>query len=189
MLRKGFLAAVAVMALSAGAALAQSTGNAPDAGAGAAASADNPASAGKPWRHLAHWRDPAAFAKNMCLEHYARSAARLAYLEARLELTPAQKPLWDKWAGTEGQGNAALRDDCLASIPAKDKPMTALDRDSRREKLLEARLDTLKAARPSLEALYQSLTPEQRAAFDRGMAFGRPDGHRRWHGSFEAAPL
>jgi len=59
-----------------------------------------------------------------------------------------------------------MKDDCIAGVPAKDTPSTALDRDTRVEKLLTDKLDTLKTARPALEALYQSLSPEQRTAFD-----------------------
>ena len=127
---------------------------------------DGPAPA-KSWhRHFTHMRDPAS-AKNMCIEHFARSAGRLAYLEAKLQLSTDQQPLWNKWADATSAGNGTMRDDCIAAVPAKDTLKTALDRDSTIEKLLSDKLDALKTARPALEALYQSLTPEQRAAFDR----------------------
>jgi hypothetical protein len=125
-------------------------------------------------------RDPAS-AKNMCIEHFARSAGRLAYLEAKLQLTSDQQPLWNKWADATSAGNSTMRDDCVAAVPAKDTPKTALDRDSTIEKLLSDKLDALKTARPALEALYQSLTPEQRVAFDRGTQLGHRMGGHKWH--------
>jgi hypothetical protein len=43
---------------------------------------------------------------------------------------------------------------------------TALDRMDRAQQFLSARLDALQAAKPALQALYQALTPEQRAILD-----------------------
>jgi len=184
---KGLLVATALTALLATAAVAETA----NGGDGPAPTADAPAPSAKPWHlHLIHQRNPAAFPKDMCVERFARSAARLAYLEARLDLTEAQKPLWDKWAGAMANGRAAERESCLAGLPSGGKPPTALERDDRVEKMLAAKLDTLKTARPALEALYQSLTPEQREVFDRR---GWRDGPRRRggyrHSGPETAPL
>jgi len=44
--------------------------------------------------------------------------------------------------------------------------VTILDRMSRREQFLSARLQGLQQARPALEALYQALTPEQKQVID-----------------------
>ena len=41
--------------------------------------------------------DSATRVRSLCIEHFARSAGRLAYLEAKLELNAEQQPLWDKW--------------------------------------------------------------------------------------------
>jgi hypothetical protein len=41
-----------------------------------------------------------------------------------------------------------------------------LDRLDRMQAFLSTRLEALQAARPSVQALYQALTPEQRAIFD-----------------------
>jgi hypothetical protein len=165
MSRKGLLAAAAISLLCATGAMAQTSSDGTAGGSGVTL-ADGANGSAKPMhRHFAHMRDPAA-AKNMCIEHFARSTGRLAYLEAKLQLTADQKPLWDKWEEATAAGNATMRDDCIAGVPAKDTPSTALDRDSRVEKLLTDKLDTLKTARPALEALYQSLSPEQRIAFD-----------------------
>ena len=39
----------------------------------------------------------------------------------------------------------------------------------------------LTAEQPSLKALYDSLSPEQRQVFDRGDRMGGPQGHGGWH--------
>lgn len=165
MSRKGLLAAAAISLLCATGAMAQTSSDGTTAGSGVTLADGSNGSAKPMHRHFARMRDP-AFAKDMCIEHFARSAGHLAYLEAKLQLTADQKPLWDKWEQATAAGSATMKDDCLAGVPAKDTPSTALDRDSRVEKLLTDKLDTLKTARPALEALYQSLSPEQRIAFD-----------------------
>jgi hypothetical protein len=43
---------------------------------------------------------------------------------------------------------------------------TILDRMSRREQFLQARLQAMQQTRPALEALYNALTPEQKAVVD-----------------------
>ncbi len=120
--------------------------------------------------------DPGQWMKGMCVERFARSASRIAYLEARLQLTSDQQPLFDKWQQEVAGGAAKERDNCLASIPAAGQKPTFLDRESGIEKMMAAKLATMQASRPALEALYQSLTPEQRVAFDRPM--------HRHHGDF-----
>jgi len=53
--------------------------------------------------------------------------------------------------------------------------------------MMATKVATRQAARPALEALYQSLTPEQRLVFDRPM-HGRHEGERRHH-KLEFQPL
>jgi hypothetical protein len=163
MYRKGLLVAAACALLAAAPAMAQDMNQ-----NGGRMSA---------WHKVA-MRDPATI-KKMCVEHFARSSGRLAYLEAKLQLTSDQQSLWDKWADETTKGNVQMRDDCLAAVPTSETPRTALDRDTQIEKMLSDKLDTMKAARPALDALYQSLSPEQRVAFDRGLA-PRWMGHHRW---------
>ena len=159
------IAALAVVAvLCATAAIAQT--------AGSGGSAPAP----KPYEH----HDPVARMKAMCIEHFARSAGRLAYLEARLQLTADQQPQWDKWRQAVASGAEKERTDCLADLPAAGQLPTALDRDIHMEKMMATKVATLQAARPALEALYQSLTPEQRLVFDRPM-HGEHEGHRHHH--------
>jgi hypothetical protein len=48
-----------------------------------------------------------------------------------------------------------------------------LDREARAEQFLAARLALLQSTRPALEALYATLSPEQRAFLDRPWQHGR----------------
>lgn len=102
-------------------------------------------------------RDP----QQWCLDRLARRAARLAYVQVKLNLTAQQQPLWDKVqsaAQAEGQKEAQL----CASLKAGTEP-TLLDRMDRMQQFLSARLEGLQSAKPALQALYQALTPEQQA--------------------------
>jgi len=105
-------------------------------------------------------RDP----KERCEERLAWRAAMRVYTEAKLDLTPEQRPLWDRAesiAQTEQQKERQL---CAALKPGGDTTM--LDRLDRMQQFLSTRLEALQAAKPAVQALYQALTPEQRAIFD-----------------------
>jgi hypothetical protein len=112
------------------------------------------------WRGMMMHRDP----KERCEERLAWRAAMRAYTESKLDLTPEQRPLWDKVqsiAQTEQQKERQL---CSALKPGDET--TVLDRLDRMQQFLSTRLDALQAAKPAVQALYQALTPEQRATFD-----------------------
>ena len=111
-------------------------------------------------RRMMMHRDP----KERCEERLAWRAAMRAYTEAKLDLTPEQRPLWDRVqsiAQTEQQKERQL---CAALKPRDET--TVLDRLDRMQQFLSTRLEALQAARPAVQALYQALTPEQRAIFD-----------------------
>jgi LTXXQ motif family protein len=105
--------------------------------------------------------------KQMCKQRFAREAGFLAYVGAILDLTAQQEPLWDKYRQAMLDSATKLRQVCLDNLASSPAEATALQRRDRMEKMLTARLDALHATRPALEALYQSLTPEQREALDR----------------------
>ena len=99
-----------------------------------------------------------------CEERLAWRAAMRAYVEAKLDLTPDQRPLWDKVqsaAQTEEQKERKL---CSMLKPGGDATM--LDRLDRMQQFLSTRLEGLQAAKSAVQALYQALTAEQRAIFD-----------------------
>ena len=103
----------------------------------------------------------------MCKERFAREAGFLAYLGAKLELAGQQQPLWDTYQKAMTDSAAKQRQTCLDNVVSPHENLTALERRDRAEKLLTARLDGLRATRQPLEALYQSLSPEQRELLDR----------------------
>jgi LTXXQ motif family protein len=112
------------------------------------------------WRGMMMRRNP----QERCEERLARRAAMRAYTEAKLDLTPEQRPLWDRLqsiAQTEQQKERQL----CAVLKPRDQT-TALDRLDRMQQFLSTRLEALQAAKPSVQALYAALTPEQRAIFD-----------------------
>jgi hypothetical protein len=103
-----------------------------------------------------------------CEERLARRAGIIAYTVSKLNLTAEQKPLWDKLNGIV-QSSADKERQLCASLPNQAGPQaqgTILDRTSRREQFLSVRLQALQQARPALEALYQSLSPEQKTTID-----------------------
>lgn len=116
------------------------------------------------WRGMMHrmmmHRDPQA----RCEERLAWRAAMRAYTEAKLNLTAEQRPLWDKVQSAAQTEERKERELCSAVKPGDESTM--LDRLDRMQQFLSTRLEGLQAARPSVEALYQALTPEQRAIFN-----------------------
>lgn len=122
-------------------------------------------------KELAEWH------KGMCTDRYAHEAGRLAYLQARLNLTEQQIPAWVKWAQIETRSAEKDRDSCLAMTPKAEGKPTIVDREAEMEKHLSMRLENLQASHPALQALYDVLTPEQRAILDRPHE-GGPMGER-----------
>jgi hypothetical protein len=105
-------------------------------------------------------RDP----KERCEERLAWRAAMRAYTEAKLDLTSEQRPLWDK-AESIAQSEQQKERQLCAALKPRDET-TVLDRLDRMQQFLSTRLEALQAAKPAVQALYQALTPEQRAIFD-----------------------
>jgi hypothetical protein len=105
-----------------------------------------------------------------CTDRLAWRAARRAYVEAKLNLTAQQQPLWDKVQSAVQTEEQKERQLCAALKPGAEP--TLLDRMDRMQQFLSARLEALQAARPAVQALYQALTPEQQAILNR--PFRRP---------------
>ena len=99
-----------------------------------------------------------------CEERLAWRAARRAYTEAKLNLTAEQRPLWDKVQSAAQAEEQKERQLCSAAKPGGDA--TLPDRLDRMQQFLSTRLEGLQSAKPSVQALYQALTPEQRAIID-----------------------
>jgi hypothetical protein len=113
----------------------------------------------------------AARLRQMCHDRYARQAGALAYLEAKLSLTPAEQPLFEHWKQVKLDVAKRQGDACAA----REKPNTAklpslVDRMAQREARLQKRLADMQAERPALESFYNALSPEQKREFGRGVA-------------------
>jgi hypothetical protein len=115
------------------------------------------------WMHRMAQRSP----QQRCEERLAKRAGMVAYVAAKLNLTAEQRPLLDKLQGVL-QGNADKeRQLCATLKPIAERGQeTVLDRMNTREQFLTARLAALQQAKPALQALYQALTPEQKAIID-----------------------
>jgi hypothetical protein len=117
--------------------------------------------------------------QRFCTERYARTAGRLAYLEAKLELTAEQRPLWEKWRDAAISGAEQQRALCRQSPFGSDTRPTIVQRYAHFGQMTAARAQSLQTAQPALEALYQALSPEQRGVLDRpAREHGHGHGHR-----------
>ena len=139
-----------------------------------AALAENPPQSMPGWgKH-----DHAAMHQQMCSEMYARQSARMAYLDAKLDLTAQQRPLFEKWRQSVVESAAGERALCQSVTVKNDAPPTIVERHEHMEKMLEAKVKAMQASTPALKALYDSLTPAQRTTLDRPSHghFGRHEG-------------
>ena len=88
--------------------------------------------------------------------------ARLADLELKLQLTAAQKPLWDNFAGVITAQKAAMMahfKDHMRGQESVDAPA----RIDRRLKMLNLQIADLQQAKQALAPLWATLNPGQRA--------------------------
>jgi LTXXQ motif family protein len=118
--------------------------------------------------------------RDMCLERVARRIGNRAYLKARLDLKPEQVPLWSAFEKAADDASARDKAGC-AALPAEANARTApnfMERFNRRDEMMKARVESMEAVKPSLQALYAALTPEQKAILDRP-AMGGHQPHRR----------
>jgi hypothetical protein len=147
----------------------------PPATGGGAAGGSPPA--GGPERMM-HAFSPKAF----CEDRIARRIGNRAYLKAKLDLKPDQMPAWDAFQKAADEASAREKAKC-ASLPTEMKtPPSLPDRLVREEEMMKSRIESIEAVKPSLVALYDKLSPEQKATLDRPMMGphrGGPGRHRR----------
>jgi hypothetical protein len=136
-------------------------------------------------REMAGKMDMADWHKQMCTDRYAQNVGRVAYIEAKLSLNDTQRPLFDGWKQTVLGSAKSRESSCLAHQPdmADMHDRSILERQARMQDMLQHRLADLTAEQPSLKALYDSLSPEQKQVFDQGGRMGDhgPQGHGGWH--------
>ena len=103
-----------------------------------------------------------------CVDRLARRAGFVASIGFKLNLTPEQKPLWDRVVEATQSAQDGQRKLC-AALPATAEDrgkLTVIDRMNHREQMLQAQLQTLQQTEPAVQALYDKLTPEQKAILD-----------------------
>jgi hypothetical protein len=140
--------------------------------------------------------DFAARMKQMCNDGYARQTAQLAYLETSLQLTAAERPLFERWKDAKLNIAHRLADSCAQRTATRGarpdrqqrnvqgradrvRPGPA-DQMAREEDRLKERLADLQTERPALEAFYNALSPAQKMQLTRdGMARGGMEGRGR----------
>jgi hypothetical protein len=106
-------------------------------------------------------RDP----QERCTERLAWRAAMRAYREAKLNLTPEQRPLWDRVQSAAQAEEQKERQLCASRTPGAET--TLPERMDRMQQFLSMRLEAVQSAKPAVQALYQALTPAQRTILDR----------------------
>ena len=103
-----------------------------------------------------------------CVDRIARRAGFVAATGVKLNLTADQKPLWDKLVAATQSAQEGQRKQCDALPTSRDgaDKLTVIDRMHHREQMLQTRLQGLQQVEPAVQALYQALTPEQKAVLD-----------------------
>jgi hypothetical protein len=131
--------------------------------------------------------DREARVKARCEDRYARETGRIAYVETRLNLTEAQRPLFGRWKDVQltiAKRHAAECGQLATRVnderPARPGPVERMDRQ---ETMLKQRVADLDAEKPAFAALYNALSPDQRTSlsqrhggFDPGTANGQGRG-------------
>lgn len=117
----------------------------------------------------------------MCDEQVARRAGFRAYIKVRLNLKPEQMTAWSAFEKAADDVTAKEIARC-AALPAEVKtPPTFIDRMNMHEEAMKARLTAMEAVKPSMLALYNTLSPEQKVVLDRPF-MGGGFGHDRHEG-------
>ena len=98
---------------------------------------------------------------------------RIAFLRAELGITDAQQPQWNAFAEALRTQASTMRT-MHAQMMQGGMPINWLDRLTRHERMLSARLDAMKAIEGPARALYGVLSPEQQSKADNLMS--RPMG-------------
>lgn len=124
-------------------------------------------------------RDRTAFnPKAFCLDRIAHRAGNRAYLKVRLELKPEQMTAWNTFAKASDDADVKDTARCNA-LPTemKERP-NYVDRLTMEETFMKARIERIDAVKPTLVALYDTLSPEQKAVLDRPRGMMGREGHR-----------
>jgi len=102
-----------------------------------------------------------------CLDRVARRLGNRTYLKAKLDLKPEQMGAWNAFEKASDDASAKTKAYC-ATLPAelKERP-TYIERLTMEEGAMKARIASIETVKPSLVALLEVLTPDQKASLDR----------------------
>ena len=109
----------------------------------------------------------------MCQDRYPHAVGNMAYLETKLALTAAQKPLFERWKSVRLASVKAHADKCAAMTRPEPGIMEHFQMETA---MLETRLADLRAEMPALEALVASLSEEQQKTFEHAAMEARHEG-------------
>jgi hypothetical protein len=103
-----------------------------------------------------------------CVDRIAKRAGFVTTIGFKLNLTADQKPLWDKVvaASQAAQTNEAKTCSVLPASADDRGKQTIIDRMNHRQAMMQAQLQGLQQTEPAVQALYQLLTPDQKALVD-----------------------
>ena len=93
---------------------------------------------------------------------------RADHLAELIKPTDAQRPKFDEFKAASLKAADIRRDACRADVPE-----TIIGRTEAMEKRMEAMLQAVRTVRPALEALYATLSDEQKARLDSSSHRGR----------------
>src|SRR5262245_59627164 len=94
-----------------------------------------------------------------CQEGYAHQSGYLAYLQARLQLTADEQTRGDRWQQKLQAAALAERTNCQAQRASQGSHPNSIQREDGFLQMASARIESIKASRPELQALYGALTP------------------------------
>ena len=114
---------------------------------------------------------------SMCTDRTARTAGDLTYLETKLKPTSAQTGDWSAFKDAITSQAKVTEANCLDRAAQmkqrhemekekKERP-SIVERQAMMQKMLEAKLSSVKAIQPSLTKLYASLDDSQKKTLDR----------------------
>ncbi|MDA8415188.1 MAG: Spy/CpxP family protein refolding chaperone [Desulfobacteraceae bacterium] len=115
-----------------------------------------------------------AVARTSAVEH---TEARIAELQVALKITAEQEPLWSNLTLVM-RDNAKNMDALTKDRADAMKTMNSVEQMKFQSQISEARLDQLKRFIPPYEALYSSMTDEQKKAADTLFRTGKHGKHR-----------
>jgi len=117
----------------------------------------------------------AATAKRLPIDHVEQ---RLAQLHAKLKITAAQEPQWSAFADAS-RTDAKTMSDLLTQRSQQATTMTAVDDMKSYSQLTDAHADGVRKLVPVFQALYDTMSPEQKENAD--VVFGKMQAHHTPH--------